>query len=47
MSCFICRRTGIRTCDAEEAEIRCMVCGFCERHPLPEVPCDTEASVAE
>lgn len=30
MSCFKCKRTGEKICNAEEAEIRCMVCGFCE-----------------
>lgn len=30
MSCYICKTTGIRTCDKEEAEIKCAVCGFCE-----------------
>ena len=28
--CHICKRTGVRTCDPKEAEIKCMVCGFCE-----------------
>lgn len=28
--CHICQRTGVRTCDEEEAEIKCMICGFCE-----------------
>lgn len=28
-ACFVCVRTGEKICDAEEAELRCMVCGFC------------------
>ena len=27
MACFTCKRTGEKICDAEEAEIRCMICG--------------------
>lgn len=30
MSCHTCKVTGIRTCDPEEAEIKCMICGFRE-----------------
>jgi len=29
MSCHICKRTGIRTCNVEEAEFMCDICGFC------------------
>lgn len=29
-SCHICKRTGVRECDPEAAEIKCMLCGFCE-----------------
>ena len=31
MTCHICRRTGIRTCNEEEAEIKCLLCGFCDK----------------
>lgn len=34
VTCHICKRTGIRTCDEEEAEIRCMICGFCDAEKL-------------
>lgn len=30
MPCFRCKRTGEMICDAEEAELRCEVCGACE-----------------
>jgi ribosomal protein L37E len=30
VTCHVCKRTGIRTCDYDEAEIKCMICGFCE-----------------
>lgn len=36
MSCHICVRTGERTCDPQEAEIKCLICGFCERQALKE-----------
>lgn len=36
MACHICVKTGIRTCDPEEAEIKCMLCGYCEREALKE-----------
>jgi hypothetical protein len=36
MSCHICKRTGIRECDPQEAEVKCMVCGFCEKEALRE-----------
>lgn len=29
--CHICKRTGIRECDPHEAEIKCMICGFCSK----------------
>jgi hypothetical protein len=29
-ACHVCKRTGIRECDPEAAEIKCMLCGFCE-----------------
>jgi len=29
--CHICKVTGVRTCDAQEAEIKCEVCGYCKR----------------
>jgi hypothetical protein len=29
-ACHVCRRTGIRTCDPEEAAIKCHICGFCD-----------------
>jgi len=31
MSCFVCRHTGQKVCDEEEAEIMCLLCGRCER----------------
>lgn len=31
MSCHICVRTGEKTCDLEEAELKCMICGRCEK----------------
>lgn len=34
--CHICKRTGIRECNPEEAEIKCTICGFCEREALRE-----------
>lgn len=36
MACFVCKHTGERICDAEEAEIRCMICGRCEREKEEE-----------
>lgn len=30
MACHICKRDGTRTCNQEEAEIKCMLCGRCE-----------------
>jgi hypothetical protein len=33
-ACHVCKRTGERTCDAEEAEVKCMVCGWCEREAV-------------
>lgn len=29
MACFQCKRTGEKICDAEEAEIRCLICNQC------------------
>jgi hypothetical protein len=29
MTCHICKQTGQRTCDPQEAEIKCMICGKC------------------
>jgi hypothetical protein len=37
MSCHVCKRTGVRTCNSDEAEIKCTICGFCEREALREV----------
>ena len=34
MSCHICVRTGERTCDLEEAELKCVICGWCGREAL-------------
>jgi len=34
MSCHICKRTGIRECDPQAAEIKCVICGFCEQEAL-------------
>jgi hypothetical protein len=28
-TCHICVISGVRTCDPEEAELKCEVCGFC------------------
>jgi hypothetical protein len=36
MSCHICERTGIRECDPQAAEIKCMVCGWCLAHAAVE-----------
>lgn len=36
MSCHICKISGIRTCNAEEAEIKCEICGYCEREAVKE-----------
>lgn len=30
MSCKICVHDGSRECDAESAEIKCMICGRCQ-----------------
>lgn len=30
MTCHICRRTGQKTYSQEEAEIKCLICGYCE-----------------
>lgn len=37
MSCHTCKRTGIRECNPAEAEVKCMVCGFCEREYVKKV----------
>lgn len=29
-ACFVCKHSGQHVCNAEEAEIKCMVCGRCE-----------------
>lgn len=34
--CHVCKRTGIRECDPATAEIKCTICGFCERQALRE-----------
>ncbi len=31
MACHICKQTGDRTFDLQEAEINCTICGRCER----------------
>lgn len=36
MSCHICKRTGEKTCNLQEAEIKCMVCGRCELERVME-----------
>lgn len=28
--CHVCRYTGERICDPQEAQIRCLICGRCE-----------------
>jgi hypothetical protein len=33
-TCHICVKTGIRECDPEAAEIKCVICGFCEAEKL-------------
>ena len=38
MACMICRRTGERICDPDEADLRCMICGYCEREAADEYP---------
>jgi hypothetical protein len=35
-TCHVCCRTGIRECDPEAAEIKCVICGFCEGQKLRE-----------
>jgi len=30
MACHKCKVTGIKTCDPEEAEIKCSLCNFCK-----------------
>lgn len=34
MACHICKVTKIRTCDPEEADIKCSVCGYCAAQEL-------------
>lgn len=36
MSCHVCFVTGIRECNPQEAEIKCMVCGYCERQAVKD-----------
>ena len=36
MSCHICVKTGARTCDPQEAEMKCMICGHCEREAIKD-----------
>ncbi|MDD2899007.1 MAG: hypothetical protein PHI31_09870 [Desulfuromonadaceae bacterium] len=31
-----CKRTGIRETDQQQAEIKCLTCGFCEREAIRE-----------
>lgn len=33
-TCHVCRRTGIRECDYELAELKCEICGFCKAEKL-------------
>lgn len=35
-ACHICRHSGVRTCDPQEAELRCTICGRCEREAVAE-----------
>ena len=30
MACFICKYTGEKTCDEDEAALKCFICGRCE-----------------
>jgi len=42
MSCFICKYDGTRICNAEEAEIKCFLCGRCEAEAaLQEASCSS------
>ena len=34
--CHTCKRTGVRECDPEAAEIRCTICGYCESNTKQE-----------
>lgn len=34
MSCHICKHNGERTCDPEEAALKCFLCGRCEREAI-------------
>ena len=34
MACHICKRTGVRTCDPYEADIKCLICGFCNKENI-------------
>jgi hypothetical protein len=36
MTGHICKRTGIRESESETAEIKCTICGFCEREAVRE-----------
>lgn len=29
--CHVCKKTGIRECDPELAEIKCEICGYCKK----------------
>ena len=44
MSCHICKRTGIRECDPAAADIKCELCGFCEREAIKEAAKDERIS---
>ena len=37
MTCFICKRTGVRECDPEAAEIQCLIYNFCYREEQREL----------
>ena len=35
-ACHICKKSGVRTCCPEEAEVKCMICGYCEREAIKD-----------
>lgn len=37
MSCHVCVYSGVKTCNAEEAELKCLICGRCEAEKAKEV----------
>ena len=48
MACHRCVVTGIRTCDPEEAEIKCELCGWCKTHEVKfKYPTEREIKLRE